>query len=107
MTPTAPDDLPGLAARESQPVPSWTPDRVAAFNAYVPLKVNRYAKPFPGGRSFDVYDVLTAFNVTCPAVAHAVKKLLCAGQRGHKDRATDIAEAQAALARAVELERTV
>jgi hypothetical protein len=67
---------------------------------------NKYAKPFPGGSSHDVYDVLVAFNVTCPAVAHAVKKLLCAGQRGHKDRLTDLREAMTALARAAELERS-
>ena len=52
----------------------------------------------------DVYDVLVAFNVACPAVAHAVKKLLMAGQRGHKDRLTDLQEAAVALTRAVELE---
>ena len=70
------------------------------------LPGEKYRKPFGNGDCrHDVYDVLTAFNVTCPAVAHAVKKLLCAGQRGHKDRATALAEAQAALSRAAELER--
>jgi len=34
--------------------------------------------------------VLTAYGVTCPAVAHAVKKLLMAGERGHKDRRTEL-----------------
>ena len=71
-----------------------------------PNQPNQYAKPFPGGGSHDVYDVLTAFGVTCPAVAHAVKKLLCAGQRGHKDRLTDLREAMTAIARAAELERS-
>ena len=51
----------------------------------------------------DVYDVLVAFRVTCPATAHAVKKMLCAGQRGHKDRATDLREAIDALERAITL----
>jgi hypothetical protein len=41
----------------------------------------------------DVYRVLDAFQVTCPATAHAVKKLLCAGIRGHKDNEQDLAEA--------------
>jgi len=50
----------------------------------------------------DVYDVLAAFGVTCPAIAHAVKKLLCPGKRGHKDRATDLTEAIASIERAVE-----
>ena len=41
----------------------------------------------------DVYRVLDAFQVTCPATAHAVKKLLCAGIRGHKDNEQDLDEA--------------
>lgn len=69
---------------------------------------DKYKKPFGRGDCrHDVYDVLAAFNVTCPAVAHAVKKLLCAGQRGHKDRLTDLQEAAVALTRAVELEGEV
>ncbi len=41
----------------------------------------------------DVYRVLDAFDVRCPATAHAVKKLLCAGIRGHKDMEQDLSEA--------------
>lgn len=51
----------------------------------------------------DVYDVLQAFNVTCPATQHAVKKLLCTGVRGHKDGGTDLLEAREAITRAIEL----
>jgi hypothetical protein len=51
----------------------------------------------------DVYDVLVAFNVTCPAIQHAVKKLLCTGIRGHKDSAQDLIEAKESIARAIEL----
>jgi hypothetical protein len=43
--------------------------------------------------TIDVYRVLDAFNVTCPATAHAIKKLLCAGIRGHKDNEQDLDEA--------------
>lgn len=53
----------------------------------------------------DVYDVLAAFNVTNPATAHAIKKLLAPGKRGHKDAATDLSEAMASLQRAIEIER--
>ena len=53
----------------------------------------------------DVYAVLEAFSVTCPAVAHCVKKLLCAGQRGKGSALDDLIGAEAALSRAVELER--
>lgn len=52
----------------------------------------------------DVYDVLEAFEVTCPARAHAVKKLLCTGLRGKADAMQDLTETQDALARAVRLE---
>lgn len=36
------------------------------------------------------------------AIGHAVKKLLMAGQRGAKDRATDLEEAITAIQRAME-----
>jgi hypothetical protein len=51
----------------------------------------------------DVYDVLKAFNVTCPATQHAIKKMLMAGERGHKDKQTDLNEAIQSLQRAKEL----
>ena len=48
--------------------------------------------------TIDVYRVLDAFDVRCPATAHAVKKLLCLGRngsadRGHNDEEQDLAEA--------------
>ena len=58
---------------------------------------NKYRRPIPpravrnGG--MDVYDVIVAFRVTCPATAHALKKLLCPGQRGAKDVLQDLREA--------------
>jgi len=51
----------------------------------------------------DVYAVLVAFNVTCPATAHALKKLLCAGQRDKGDAKTDLIGAIAAINRAIDL----
>jgi hypothetical protein len=52
----------------------------------------------------DVYAVLEAFGVVCPAAAHAVKKLLCPGIRGGKDAKQDIREAKDAVVRAFEME---
>ena len=52
----------------------------------------------------DVYSVLEAFGVVCPAAAHAVKKLLCPGIRGGKDAKQDIREAKDAVVRAFEME---
>ena len=54
--------------------------------------------------SVDVYCVLEAFGVTCPARQHAIKKLLCAGIRGKGDAITDLIEARDAVARAAEME---
>lgn len=52
----------------------------------------------------DVYSVLEAFAVTCPARAHAVKKLLCCGTRGKGDALADLKGVYAAVCRAIELE---
>jgi hypothetical protein len=51
----------------------------------------------------DVYSVLVAFNVTCPATQHAVKKLLCTGLRGKADALTDLTEARDSISRAIEI----
>lgn len=53
----------------------------------------------------DVYCVLEAFKVECQAVGHAIKKLLCAGMRGKGNVLQDLIGAQAALARAIELQK--
>jgi len=52
----------------------------------------------------DVYEVLEAFNVTCPARQHAIKKILCSGIRGKGDSIQDLTEAGASINRAIELE---
>jgi len=57
------------------------------------------------GQWVDVYDILTAYGVTNPADAHAIKKMLCPGQRGAKDGIQDRREAIASLERAIELEQ--
>jgi hypothetical protein len=51
----------------------------------------------------DVYSVLKAFNVTCPARQHAIKKLLCAGIRGKADERQDLEEARDAIERGLSL----
>ena len=54
----------------------------------------------------DVYAVLDAFNVTCPARQHAIKKLLCAGLRGKGDVKQDLFEASDAVTRAIEMHKS-
>ena len=52
----------------------------------------------------DVYDILTAYGVTNPADAHAIKKMLMPGQRGEKDGIKDRREAIASIERAIRIE---
>lgn len=54
----------------------------------------------------DVYAVLDAFGVTCPARQHAIKKLLCAGLRGKGDEMQDLREAVDATTRAVAMQES-
>jgi hypothetical protein len=68
-----------------------------------PLPITDYRREIAPGVLVDVYDVLVAFGVTCPATAHAIKKLLCAGQRGAKGLQQDLIEVRPALERAIEL----
>ena len=56
------------------------------------------------GVQVDVYDVLHGFGVTNPADAHAIKKMLKAGQGGYKDANQDRQEAIDSIKRAMELE---
>ena len=57
-------------------------------------KYDRILVGLCGGRvSTDVYRVLTAFCVTSSSIAHAIKKLLCAGLRGVKGEEQDYREA--------------
>lgn len=76
---------------------------VAEITSSKRSKYHREVKP---GVYIDVYDVLTAFNVTCPAIGHAVKKLLAPGKRGAKDMATDLKEANQSIDRAIQIENT-
>lgn len=67
-------------------------------------KHSHYFKPCPFSR-IDVYRVLSMFGVTDPCLQHAVKKLLVAGGRGHKDISRDVQDAIDTLARWQEMRR--
>ena len=51
----------------------------------------------------DVYAVLDAFAVVCPARQHAIKKLLCAGLRDKGSVLQDLEEARDAIDRAIQI----
>lgn len=57
----------------------------------------------PVAVTVDVYRVIDAFQVTDPALQHLVKKALCAGLRGHKDRAQDLNDILQSAQKAVRL----
>jgi hypothetical protein len=69
--------------------------------------MSRYEKTFysTSGEKFraDVYSVLAAFGVTCPALQHAIKKLLMPGQRGAKSTVQDLDEALVSVSRAIDM----
>ena len=72
---------------------------------------NKYARMIRGVSGeqrcwVDVYCVLDAFPTNSAAIDHAIKKLLCAGQRGAKSRAQDLREAIQAIERALQMEQS-
>src|SRR5258708_262140 len=66
----------------------WSPDRLE-LTCRAPVKHSHYFRPCPYD-AIDVYRVLSIFGVVDPCLQHAVKKLLVAGGRGHKDIDKDI-----------------
>ena len=90
---------PAQAVIEQPPTP--TPDRGSKYHRTI-------TQTLPGDThglclTVDVYDVLQAFGVNCPALQHAAKKILCAGLRGQKSAEQDISEAANSCRRAIEL----
>ena len=63
-----------------------------------------YFKDVTHLKTIDVYRVLDLFGVLNPCVQHAVKKLLCSGQRGVKDTRQDVQEAITSLVRCLEMQ---
>ena len=63
------------------------------------MEYNHYKKDVRHLDFIDVYRVLDLFGVKDQAVGHAIKKLLCAGDRGSKDYEQDIKEATDTLLR--------
>lgn len=64
--------------------------------------MGKYDRPCKG-ITVDVYDVLRAFEVTDPALQHLIKKALCAGLRGYKNRSEDLKDIFDSAKRAIEL----
>jgi hypothetical protein len=89
---------------EHYPAPEYDPQDVAFPRPGYPGRpASKYHVQIKG-QWVDVYDILSAYGVTNPADAHAIKKMLCPGQRGAKDGIQDRKEAIVSLQRAIKLE---
>ena len=71
--------------------------------------MNKYDRPISSRVdkeviTVDVYDVLKAFDVRNSALQHLIKKALCVGIRGHKDKSEDLQDIIDSAIRAKELE---
>ena len=80
-----------------------TPDMGHVGNKYL----RKIYSPLGGEPIYvDVYAVLEAFKVTCPALQHIVKKVLCAGLRNKGSTLQDIEEAvNASGPRAIQMQK--
>ena len=67
------------------------------------IKYPHYFKSVSHLETVDVYRVLSLFQVNEPCIQHAIKKLLCAGDRGDKSMIKDITEARDSLNRHLEM----
>ena len=67
------------------------------------IKYPHYFKGVAHLETVDVYRVLSLFKVNDPCIQHAIKKLLCAGDRGDKSMIKDITEARDSLNRHLEM----
>ena len=52
----------------------------------------------------DIYSFLAAYEITCPARQHALKKIAMAGLRGKGDQLQDLYEARDAITRAIQMQ---
>ena len=77
--------------------------KICTLTPDTPATTNKYSRMIRPGVYVDVYDVLKAFGVTCPALQHLIKKALAAGNRGHKDLMTDLDDIIDSALRAKEL----
>ncbi len=67
------------------------------------IKYPHYFNSVSHLETVDVYRVLSLFQVNDPCIQHAIKKLLCAGDRGDKSMIKDITEARDSLNRHLEM----
>ena len=67
-------------------------------------KHGHYFKDVSHLKKIDVYRVIDLWEITDPALQHALKKILAAGKRGAKNQAQDVDEAIDSLVRWKEMQ---
>lgn len=67
---------------------------IQSVDGYLPVKI-------------DVYGIIRAYEISDPELQHAIKKILCAGQRGVKSKKQDILEAIQSLNIWIETQRNI
>ena len=65
----------------------------------IQTKYEHYFKDVSHLKKLDVYRVIDLWEITDPALQHALKKVLAAGKRGAKNQMQDVAEAIDSLVR--------
>lgn len=86
------DDVPHLTpylADEPSPAVETTETSKSAEPHPAPSRYHRTIN----GATLDLYDIAEAYGIDSHRIFHAVKKLILAGRRGHKDREQDLREA--------------
>jgi len=92
--PVLPTKVSAVAEVETLPISNIKVHQGAAYACFP-----HYFKDVSHLDSIDVYRVIDLWNVTDPCIQHAIKKLLVAGGRGHKDMTKDVHEAIVSLQR--------
>lgn len=62
---------------------------------------DKYKREIKPGVFIDVYDLIDCYEVTSGALQHALKKILAAGKRGHKDYEQDLIDILSSVERAL------
>lgn len=98
------EPAPSSAAPAASPEPDFYHRSIGTHGGAKYLRTIRPADGVGSPIKIDVYCVIKAFGITCPALQHALKKILAAGQRGKGDKVSDIKGILDATWRALELE---
>lgn len=91
------------AGQPALPFDQWV-KTMAKIKPELAEKYPHYYRKVPDRVDYlDVYRVLDTFGIQRSCVQHAIKKLLCGGQRGAKNEVQDLKEARDSLNRAIEM----